>query len=161
MNIDRILQALADHDVDYLLIGGVNFMLRHEPELTYDIDIWVADKPSNLEKVVCFLKSIDAKWGITEDNWKPIADDTGWLTTQSVFCLTSPLGAVDIFREVKGLEGRFSDCKQTTAMASTSTGVPYWPLSDQHMIEAQEALPEHQQKPSRIESLKKAINAVN
>ncbi|MBC8244876.1 MAG: hypothetical protein H8E20_10825 [Verrucomicrobia bacterium] len=159
MKIDQVLQALTDHEVDYLLIGGVNFMLRHEPELTYDIDIWVADEPSNLEKVVRFLKSIDAKWGATEDNWKPVADNIDWLATQTVFCLTSPLGAVDIFREVKGLEGRFGDCKQAAEKGTTSTGVPYWPLSDQHMIEAQEALPENQQKPRRIETLKRAIKS--
>ena len=39
MNIDKILHALSDADVDYILIGGVNFLLRHEPELTFDVDI--------------------------------------------------------------------------------------------------------------------------
>jgi len=35
MNIDRVLQSLAKNEVDYLLIGGVNFLLRHAPEITY------------------------------------------------------------------------------------------------------------------------------
>ena len=34
MNIDRILTELNHHGVRYLLIGGVNFMLRHKPVLT-------------------------------------------------------------------------------------------------------------------------------
>jgi hypothetical protein len=38
MNIDHILQTFNTCEVDYLLIGGMNFLLRHEPVLTYDID---------------------------------------------------------------------------------------------------------------------------
>ena len=48
MNIDRVLQSLAKNEVNYLLIGGVNFLLRHAPEITYDIDVWIADNPKNL-----------------------------------------------------------------------------------------------------------------
>jgi len=39
MNFDRIFALLAEHRVAYLLIGGVNFMLRHKPLLTYDEDM--------------------------------------------------------------------------------------------------------------------------
>ena len=40
MNVDEILAALNAERVDYLLIGGMNFLLRHIPELTFDVDIW-------------------------------------------------------------------------------------------------------------------------
>jgi hypothetical protein len=38
MNLDRILETFSAQRVDYILIGGVNFLLRHEPVTTYDID---------------------------------------------------------------------------------------------------------------------------
>jgi hypothetical protein len=38
MNVDEILGELGAAGVDYLLIGGMNFLLRHEPELTFDVD---------------------------------------------------------------------------------------------------------------------------
>ena len=161
MNIDHVLQTLAYHEVDYLLIGGVNFMLRHEPEITYDIDIWIADNTANLEKTIKFLKAIDAEWGATEDEWKPVPDTTTWLTLQSVFCLTSPIAAIDIFRQVKGLENRFGECKANSISAMTASGIPYQALSDQHMLEAQLALPENQQKTGRIEALNKAIKTAH
>lgn len=157
MNIDRVLQSLAKNEVDYLLIGGVNFLLRHAPEITYDIDVWIADNPKNLERTVTFLKSINAEWGATEDDWKPVPDTTTWLTLQPVFCLTSPIAAIDIFREVKGLEKRYDVCKAAAIAAETASGVPFWALSDQHMLEAQLALPVNQQKSQRIEALNKAI----
>jgi len=104
MNIDRVLQSLAKNEVNYLFIGGVNFLLRHAPEITYDIDVWIADKPKNLERTVSFLKSINAEWGATEDDWKPVPDTTTWLTLQPVFCLTSPIAAIDISGKLRGLK---------------------------------------------------------
>ena len=54
MNIDRVLQALAKNEVDYLLIGGMNFLLRHAPEITYDIDVWIADNPKTWNAPLLF-----------------------------------------------------------------------------------------------------------
>ena len=39
MNVDEILGSLNTEQVDYILIGGMNFLLRHIPELTFDVDI--------------------------------------------------------------------------------------------------------------------------
>ena len=35
MNVDEILRTLSQEQVDFLLIGGMNFLLRHLPELTW------------------------------------------------------------------------------------------------------------------------------
>jgi hypothetical protein len=32
-------------------IAGVNFLLSHEPELTFRVDIWVRDEPGNLARL--------------------------------------------------------------------------------------------------------------
>jgi hypothetical protein len=34
MNVDHVLRTFADCGVEYLLIGGMNFLLRREPVLT-------------------------------------------------------------------------------------------------------------------------------
>jgi hypothetical protein len=47
MDVDHFLATLNRRDVSYLLIGGVNFLLRHEPVSTYDIDIWIDDTPED------------------------------------------------------------------------------------------------------------------
>ena len=67
------------------------------------IDVWIADNPKNLERTVTYMKSINAEWGAKEDDWKPVPDTTTWLTLQLVFYLTSPITAIDIFRE-RGLK---------------------------------------------------------
>jgi hypothetical protein len=157
MNIDQILSVFGKHSVDYLLIGGVNFLLNHAPELTFDLDLWVRDDDENLQKANAALQELRAEWGPTEHDWKPVPAQQGWLRRQTVFCLTSPYGAIDIFREVKGLEGKYEECKRRAQHKTTTTGVGYTSLSDEDMLQCQLALPEAARKPGRVEALKRSI----
>ena len=157
MNVDAVLSALNEAGADYILIGGMNFLLRHLPEITFDIDVWVADSPENLERVNRALIQLGAEWGRTEASWKPVPEDASWLREQIVFCLTTRQGALDIFREVRGLEGRYGECKNAAAASATGAGVPFKGLSDRHMLEAQLALPEGERKTRRIDVLQRSI----
>jgi hypothetical protein len=157
MNADRIFQSLHEQRVDYLLIGGMNFLLRHAPELTFDVDIWVRDDPDNLAQLHRALRSIGAAWGPSEHSWAPLGEDYRWLQRQTLFCLTTNHGAVDVFREVRGLEGRYAACRAAAQHCQTATGVPFVSLSDEDMLQCQLALPESERKPRRVEILREAI----
>jgi hypothetical protein len=157
VNVDQILQALNCVGVDYLLIGGMNFLLRHLPELTFDVDIWVRDDDKNLERLNGAIRSLDAQWGPTEREWAPVSVDWHWLKTQQLFCLTTKFGALDIFRDVAGLENQYDQCKLRAITGTTTTGVAYNGLSDEDMLTSQEILPPKEQKPKRIEVLRAAV----
>ena len=157
MNVDEILGALNDQQADYLLIGGMNFLLRHRPELTFDVDVWVRDDAANLERLNRALHTLEAEWGASDENWRPVPDDWHWLQRQGCFCLTSRPGALDVFRDVLGLEGRYEECRAAAIPSTTTQGVPYLALADAHMLACQEILPAHQQKQNRIEVLRQAI----
>jgi hypothetical protein len=157
MNVDAMLRVLNEEQVDYLLIGGMNFLLRHLPELTFDVDIWAADGEENLRRLNRALRRLGAQWGRTEAEWRPVPEDPGWLRSQPVFSLTTDHGALDIFREVRGLEGRFADCKARRVPVETAAGVACPSLSDQDMLACQEALPPGEQKTRRMEVLREAI----
>jgi len=104
MDVDQILETFNRRRVDYLLIGGVNFLLRHAPVLTFDVDLWIEDSAENRRRCETALGQLRAEWGAAENDWGPVAEKTpGWLDRQGVFCLTSPHGAIDVFRAVKGL----------------------------------------------------------
>jgi len=157
MNVDAILKALNDSQVDYLLIGGMNFLIRHLPELTFDVDVWVADDPENLQRLNRALGLLGANWGRTEAEWAPVADDWRWLQTQGVFCLTTEHGALDVFRDVRGLEGRYLACQAHSISGQTAAGIAFKGLSDEDMLACQEALPPGERKTRRIEILRQAI----
>jgi hypothetical protein len=157
MNVDEILRALNHEQVDYLLIGGMNFLLRHLPELTYDVDVWVRDDAANLERVNRALQKLGAEWGATETEWRSVPDDWRWMQRQACFCMTTKHGALDVFRDVRGLEGRFAECRAAAVPSRTQKEVPYLALADEHMLACQEALPENERKPKRVETLRRAI----
>lgn len=157
MDIDRILATFNEHQVAYLLIGGVNFLLRHKPVTTLDIDLWVEDTPENLDRCEKALANLKAQWGRSEQEWGPVAlQSSGWLRTQMVFCLMSPSGAIDIFRRVKGL-GAWQNCYARAEGERTPAGVPYNALADIDMLQCQLALPECEQKQDRIRDLKQSL----
>ncbi len=157
MNVDEILKVLWDEQVDCLLIGGMNFLIRHRPELTFDVDVWVRGDSDNLPNLNRALRQLGAEWGRTEAEWAPVPDSWHWLEGQGVFCLTTRHGALDVFRDVRGLEGRYADCWARAIPSSTAAGIAFRGLADEDMLACQEALPPGERNLRRMEVLREAI----
>jgi hypothetical protein len=155
MNVDGILEAFSRNRTEAILIGGMNFLLRHQPVLTFDVDLWVRDTEENLERVVLSLRDLGAEWGRDDPSWGPVPAGTQWLRQQGVFCFTTRHGALDIFRQVAGLEGRFDDCWGRSTLEATSAGTPFRSLSDEDMLACQLILPEPQRRRDRVAYLQK------
>ncbi len=157
MNIDLILQTLSRHNVDFLLFGGVNFMLRHEPVLTFDVDIWVRPEVGNLERCEVALREMEAEWGETEVSWGLVSEKSpGWLGRQAVYCMICKYGALDIFLAVKGLDEWEASAAHAVSVA-TGGGASCRGLSDEDMLRCQQALPENEQKKDRVRVLSSAL----
>jgi hypothetical protein len=150
MNVDHILGVFNRERVEYLLIGGLNYALRHVPYTTLDIDLWIEDTEENRTRCETALSALDAEWGPTDATWEAVKHkQPGWLATQSLYCLRSPHGWIDVFRKVKGL----ADWKGSKAIAiheQTLAGTSYWGLSDADMLKCQLALDPTLQKRDRI-----------
>lgn len=161
MDVDRILKTFNAHQVQYLLIGGLNFLPRHQPVLTYDVDLWIEDSPANRRSTEAALVERQAEWGPSEADWRPVsAWGEGWSDRQAVFCLSAPAGAIVIFRTVRGL-AVWSEWRQRAFSSVTAAGTPYWGLSDSDMLLCQTSLPEAAQKLDRIRVLRQAIQQVS
>jgi hypothetical protein len=159
MNVDRILETMNRCGVSYLLIGGMNFLLRHGGPLTFDVDLWIEDTEENRTRCERALTELGAEWGATEEEWGPVARiSAGWLSRQPVFCLTSPEGAIDIFRSVEGLSS-WRDARAEARKEATASGIPYWGLSDGSMLRSQLALKEGDRNQVRIQALRRALAA--
>lgn len=158
MDIDFILTTMNTCRVQYLLIGGMNFALRHKPYTTYDVDLWIADTDANITACEQALAMLSAEWGRADDDWGPTRDKpAGWLRRQGVFSLNTPHGPIDIFRSLPGLtawEASFSE----SVLERTIAGTPYHGLSDADMLRSQLALDKTQQKADRIRILQQHID---
>lgn len=157
MHVDGILDTLNRHRVEYLLVGGVNFLLRHQPVMTFDVDIWIHDTEDNRSRCEAALRELAAEWGPTEKDWGPVSElAPGWLSRQRLFCLTTPLGALDVFRTLAGVPSWEAAAGESFAGA-TAQGVPYRGLCDRDMLRSQEVLPKSDQKADRIAYLQRIL----
>jgi hypothetical protein len=158
MNVDRIIGGFNEHGVRYLLIGGMNFLLRHKPVLTFDVDLWIEDTDENLRRCEAALSELDAAWGVGESDWGPVKDKpSGWLRRQAVFCMTSPYGAIDVFRSVRGLAG-WAESHAESVECVMASGMSCRGLSDGDMLKCQLSLDEADRKQDRIRELRKAMD---
>ncbi len=156
MNVERILGTLNRNRVAYLVIGGVNFLLRHQPAVTFDVDVWIEDTETNRARCEKALAQLKAEWGPSDSDWKPVAKrGPGWLQRQGVFCLTSPQGAIDVFRQVKGLRDWRSSWRRAARVRIGA--IAFRALSDRDMLRCQEALRPSERKLDRIRVLKRAL----
>jgi hypothetical protein len=157
MDADRIFEIFNRYKVNYLLIGGMNMLLRHGGSLTYDIDLWIEDSSDNLRRCHEALAKLESSWGASDTDWGPIAHkNPAWLKQQNVFCTLSPAGAIDIFRSLEGLPS-WLECRSRAVEAKTSAGTSFPALSDEDMLKCQTNLPVQEQRQDRILLLKRIL----
>lgn len=157
MNVDAILTAFNDCQVEYLLIGGMNFLLRHAPVLTFDVDLWIHDTPENLGRCETALGRLEAEWGADDADWGPVGTRRpGWLTRQGVFALLSPQGPIDVFRSVPGL-GDWRGSRVRAVPVTTASGAQCWAIDDRDLLRCQMALPAEIRKADRIAALQRFL----
>ncbi len=60
LDVRELLRALAEHGVDYLVIGGVAAQVHGRRRTTKDLDVTPAPEPENLERLAAALVALDA-----------------------------------------------------------------------------------------------------
>ena len=98
MELERIIAALAERRVRYLLIGGHASIIHGVPRTTTDIDITILPSPSNLKRCIEALKSVGMS-ADTEDADEIIGQGGITFTNErDVDVLTSLAGGEDFAR---------------------------------------------------------------
>jgi len=91
------IQALNDHDVDYMLVGGYAVLLHGVSRTTGDMDIWVHKTKDNYKKL---MRSYTAFGLPTSD-----LSEQRFLGSESdVFSYGISPVTIDIITELKGME---------------------------------------------------------
>src|SRR5436190_24091100 len=61
-NHKKILRILKDHEVNFIVIGGVCAVLNGVPIMTQDTDIVHSRTPENIDRLLSALQTIDAHY---------------------------------------------------------------------------------------------------
>ncbi|CAN5266462.1 hypothetical protein BH23ACT9_BH23ACT9_14540 [soil metagenome] len=64
LDVERILRALTDNDVAYVVCGGIAAQLAGSPLTTEDLDFTPADDPDNLDRCAAALNALGAQWRV-------------------------------------------------------------------------------------------------
>ena len=92
------IQALNQHEVEYLIVGGYAVILHGYPRTTGDLDVWVHKTEKNYGRLVGAMSDFGMPlFDMTEENFlhNPRLD---------VFTFGRPPVSIEILNQVKGLQ---------------------------------------------------------
>jgi predicted nucleotidyltransferase len=87
-----LLRTLVEHEVQFIVVGGVAAVLQGAPILTRDLDILYCLDPSNVERLHRVLRALGA---VFRDDARNIAPDISHLASRGHKLLTTRLGELD------------------------------------------------------------------
>lgn len=92
------IQAMNNHDVEYILVGGYAVILHGYRRVTGDMDIWVKRTKENYSKLVhAFAEFRLPVFDMTEEKFLDAK-------TTDVFSYGRPPVSIDIITELKGVQ---------------------------------------------------------
>jgi predicted nucleotidyltransferase len=100
---ERILRVLDQHRVQYVLVGGLAATLRGSPTVTYDVDVAAEQSSTNLERLAAALDELGAVR--YTDPEAPLAPPRADGFTERIEQFASPIGYIDVIREVRAIGG--------------------------------------------------------
>jgi predicted nucleotidyltransferase len=100
VNLSAILDGLAEAGVAFILVGGLAAVAQGAPVTTMDVDIVHHRSPQNIERLLGFLKSIDAFHRRPDE--KVIAPQPGDLSGSGHALFSTRLGPLDVLAVIEG-----------------------------------------------------------
>ncbi len=102
LNLKEILTTLKNHNVRFVLIGGQAAVAQGSAYLTRDVDICYGRDKETLENIVKALSSFHPYLRGPEKDL-PFIFDSETLQKGLNFTLSTDIGDIDLFGEVKGI----------------------------------------------------------
>lgn len=100
LDAERILRTLAEHKVDYILIGGLAVQTHGHVRTTNDADLIPAPNPANLSRLAAALRQLEARVLNPGQERTPI--DAKTLPRATIWQFATRDGGIDVMHEVPG-----------------------------------------------------------
>lgn len=134
---DKILAVLDEHQVDYLVIGGMAAFLQGSPLPTEDVDVVPERTTGNLTRLSKALRALDAKVRNGDEDPLPFAHDAASLAGSTFWNLTTTYGDLHLSSEPSGTTG-YDDLRRD-AVEVTLRGRPVLLASLADIIRSKDA----------------------
>lgn len=100
LDAERILRALAEHGVDYVLIGGLAVQTHGHVRTTNDADLVPAPDRANLERLAAALRSLGAR--VLNPGEEDTTVSAAMLPRATIWQFVTRDGGIDVMHEVPG-----------------------------------------------------------
>jgi hypothetical protein len=102
---DEVIRVLHEHQVRFVLIGGLAATLYGSSDPTYDVDITPDDSPENLARLSDALRALDARVRVEGiPGGLPFNHDATSLARMTVLNLVTRAGDLDIALHPSGVD---------------------------------------------------------
>lgn len=100
LDAERILETLARHHVDYVLVGGLAVQTHGHVRTTMDIDIYPRPEPANLKHLAAALRELEAR--VLNPGGEGIEIDAAMLPRATLWQFATRHGALDVLHDAPG-----------------------------------------------------------
>jgi hypothetical protein len=100
LDAERILRALDEREVDYVLIGGLAVQTHGHVRTTNDADLIPAPDSGNLERLAGALRDLGAR--VLNPGYEDAEVDAKMLPRATIWQFSTRDGGIDVMQEVPG-----------------------------------------------------------
>jgi hypothetical protein len=97
-DFQAIIRTLADHEVDFIIVGGISAVLHGAPIATFDLDIVHSRESGNLQRLISALERLGAHYREHAD--KRICPTESHLDSGGHHLLMTSMGPLDLIGAV-------------------------------------------------------------
>lgn len=149
--VQQLLKSLAQHQVKYMLVGGIATVFHGYVRTTQDLDLWVQETSDNKRRLVAALESVDVP-GAT--HYETVEMIPGW----STITIGQQGFVADFMSYTKAFTKEdFDDCYRRAERA-TFAGIPITVIHLDDLIEEKKQLGRWKDKDD-VEQLKEIAAA--
>lgn len=106
LDVDRIVETLGRHDVDFVVIGGIAVLAHGHPRATFDIDLVADLDPDNMARLASALRDLHAHVrGVDAELLDVDPTDPEQLASGANWTLITDAGWVDFMPAAEGIRG--------------------------------------------------------
>jgi len=100
LDAERILEVLAEHGVDYVIVGGLAVQTHGHVRTTFDLDVYPSPDPQNLARLADALKALDA--AVLNPDSGDLAIEAAMLPRATLWQFATRHGPVDVLLDAPG-----------------------------------------------------------
>lgn len=119
----RLLRILTDHQVRFVVIGGIAARLRGAPLITEDVDVTPENSTDNLQRLANALRSLDARMRTpTDPDGVAFPIEPAMLAVNQSWTLVTAAGDLDLVFLPAGTAGYADLARSAGQMQITEDG---------------------------------------